>query len=348
MVLGLWLPVFVAASSVAVSSAPWVLVGSLVTVFSPLVSAAALPTFPVALEKRTLEKRTLGFNWPRIISGRGESKSPKNTQHNGISEELLAKFNLYAGYAAAAYCADNNDSPGTQVTCPVGNCELVEAANATTISEFENTIKTDDTGFVAIDDQHKVIVLAFRGSRSTKNWLANFNWAKKSTDLCDGLVPKVLEAVHMHPDYSLVVTGHSLGAAVATLAAANLRKLDSHLANVTELYTFGSPRVGDETTAEFLTSQSDKSYRITAGNDPVARIPGVIVGYKHMSPEYWISNNPNSPGTQDFVVLAGTYNKGGNSGKHGIQVATHRHYFGPITQCLSSEDEGGKRALSGG
>lgn len=247
MVLGLWLPIFAAASSVAVSSAPWVLAGSLVTVFSPLVSAAALPAFPVALEKRTL-----GFNWAQIISGRGESESPKNTQHNGISEELLAKFNLYAGYAAAAYCADNNDSPGTQVTCPCGNCELVEAANATTISEFENTIKTDDTGFVAIDDMHKVIVLAFRGSRSTKNWLANLNWAKKSTDLCDGcavhhgfweawtearpvVVPKILEAVQMRPDYSLVVTGHSLGAAIATLAAANLRKLNSHLANMTEL-----------------------------------------------------------------------------------------------------------------
>ena len=376
MVPGLWLPILVAVSSVAVSASSVVLAGSLAAAFSPLVSGSALPAFSDALEKRW------GLSWPKLISCRGVVK----TKHDGISEELLAKFKLYAEYAAAAYCACNNNSPGTRVTCPTGNCELVKAANATTISEFENTIKSDDTGFIAIDDVHKVIVLSFRGSRSKKNWFINFNFAMDPTDLCTGcnvhkgywsawkearpvVIPKIQEAVDKYPDYGLVVTGHSLGAAVATLAAAHIRKLDSHLANITELasalppptylsitphansftyqYTFGSPRIGDETTAVFLTSQSSKSFRITASNDPVPRIPGVILGYKHMSPEYWMKKNIDNPSTEDFVVLTGTYNTDGNSGKHWLHTHAHGRYFGQITKCRASK-EGRKRGGFGG
>ncbi|KAA6409823.1 MAG: hypothetical protein FRX48_06435 [Lasallia pustulata] len=295
---------------------------------------------------------------------------PKKSKHVGISKELLAKFKLYSEYAAAAYCIDNNNSPETRVTCPCNNCKLVEAANATTISEFENTIKTDDTGFIAIDKLHKVIVLAFRGSRSKKNWFADLDITRRSTDLCHGcrvhegfwkswteaapvVIPKIQEAVVKYPDYGVVVTGHSLGAAVATLAAAGIRKLDRHLADKTELYTFGSPRVGDETTAEFLTRQSNKSYRVTAVNDFIPRLPGKILHYKHMSPEYWIDKNPDNPSTADIVVVTGTYNTDGNSGRHGISHKAHGHYLGPIVKCDSSTKArsfkaGHKRDVSGG
>ena len=241
IVLGLCLPAFVASSSVAASSFPLVVAVSLVAAFPSLAAGSALPAFPVALEKRKCR-----FSWTHLVSCGDEPK------HHGISDGLLENFKLYAGYAAAAYCPGNNDSPGTQVTCPCGNCPLVEASNATTISEFENTIKTDDTGYVAVDDVHKVIVLAFRGSRSVKNWAANFDMAMVWADLCSNcrvhqgfwrsweearpvVLPKVQEAVDKHPDYRLVVTGHSLGAAVATLGAANIRQLDSHLADITEL-----------------------------------------------------------------------------------------------------------------
>ena len=54
-----------------------------------------------------------------------------------VTAASLALLNLYEQYAAAAYCVQNNDSPGNKVSCKAGNCPLVEAANTETITEFQ-------------------------------------------------------------------------------------------------------------------------------------------------------------------------------------------------------------------
>lgn len=58
-------------------------------------------------------------------------------------------------------------------------------------------------------------------------------------------------------------TGHSLGAALATLAA-------DRFGNVSGLYTYGSPRVGDESFAEDFWVPT---YRFVNNNDVVGRVP---------------------------------------------------------------------------
>jgi len=60
------------------------------------------------------------------------------------------------------------------------------------------------------------------------------------------------------------LTGHSLGAALATLAA-------DRLPDVQGLYTFGSPRVGDK---GFQSHFRVKTYRLVNGKDIVPTVPG--------------------------------------------------------------------------
>ena len=80
-------------------------------------------------------------------------------------------------------------------------------------------------------------------------------------DVWEEMLPeiKILEAQGI----KIWVTGHSLGAALATLAADRLQ-------DVQGLYTFGSPRVGDQ---EFQSRFQLKAFRVVNGNDIVTSMP---------------------------------------------------------------------------
>src|ERR1700730_7284426 len=79
----------------------------------------------------------------------------------------------------------------------------------------------------------------------------------------------------------LVYTGHSLGAAVATLLASVRRP--------TQLYTFGSPRVGN---ADFVGTLSGvKSSRYVDCCDLVARMPPEAAGYLHFGEPFYIDRD---------------------------------------------------------
>lgn len=63
------------------------------------------------------------------------------------------------------------------------------------------------------------------------------------TSFKDVLSARVTELHRLHPDYKVYVTGHSLGAAMATLSAADLSVVSQ--IPIEGVYTFGSPRVGN-------------------------------------------------------------------------------------------------------
>jgi triacylglycerol lipase len=79
---------------------------------------------------------------------------------------------------------------------------------------------------------------------------------------------------------TLWVTGHSLGAALATLAVAKLR-LEEDLP-VNGLYTYGSPRVGDRIFARNFNLEFKPAFRIVNNNDIVTRVPARLMLYSHV------------------------------------------------------------------
>ena len=78
----------------------------------------------------------------------------------------------------------------------------------------------------------------------------------------------------------VVYTGHSLGAAIATIAAA------THVPSY--LITFGSPRVGGKKLREHFDTLATESRRFTNGADIVTLVPNI--GYRHVSPPIHILN----------------------------------------------------------
>ena len=85
-------------------------------------------------------------------------------------------------------------------------------------------------------------------------------------------------------DMPILFTGHSLGAALATLAA-SLYKGTAKVA----LYTFGSPRVGNSAFVDTLAKA--ESYRFRDCSDIVTRVPLPEMGYAHVGPARYIDRN---------------------------------------------------------
>jgi triacylglycerol lipase len=87
------------------------------------------------------------------------------------------------------------------------------------------------------------------------------------------------------PRQRLWLTGHSLGGALATLAAAHVGP-----AAVQGLYTYGAPRVGDAAFAAALCDQP--CFRVVHRNDWISAVPPELLGYRHAGTLQRISGAP--------------------------------------------------------
>lgn len=295
---------------------------------------------------------------------------------NAVTQTQLDSFHYFAQYAAAAYCANNDDNSPGPISCINNVCPALAAAKAVTVLEFDKYVSTlfpisytantpssgpsnspDLFGYVATDPSRSLIVVVFRGSYSVRNWIANLRIALVDTPICnscrvhDGfnqawlerqsaIIKAVNSAMAAHPSYALVITGHSLGAAVATIAGAYFRSVGHNC----DIYTYGSPRVGNNAFANYASSTSQGSiYRITHLNDPVPQLPpggniAWLTNYYHTTPEYWLSDGSvttNNYGTGDVKVCQGTNTQdcAGSVPMWDCNIFSHAFYFESISSC---------------
>jgi len=206
----------------------------------------------------------------------------------------LTESGLCVEIARLAYCRKPSSFPFDQEKIQ----EVLGRLDFTHFQFFESRQDVEGRGthcFLALrsaaDKDKKLAVVAFRGTD-----------ADDPSDLADDadivLTPwqkggrvhrgfaNALEEIWLDLERALqlidcrvLFTGHSLGAAMATLLA-SVRKPDF-------LCTFGSPRVGD---AEFVSGLGGiPCSRYVDCCDLVARIPPDLLGYKHVGEPYYIN-----------------------------------------------------------
>ncbi|XBW35240.1 hypothetical protein QEN19_000804 [Hanseniaspora menglaensis] len=204
-------------------------------------------------------------------------------------------------------------------------CSDINSNKAANNTYIESIILAKDhelgTGYIAIDHMKRVIILAFRGSHTRWDWYHDFllygaSYQPASQKLYQEKIKKgevkecidckvhagfngFLKTLHVqfmerlenifknYTDYSLVITGHSLGAAVAVLAGIEfkLRGLDP------TIITYAQPKIFNSNMIEWINdlfeiksldkNNRDKGYlnltngyyRIVHENDYITDLP---------------------------------------------------------------------------
>ena len=142
--------------------------------------------------------------------------------------------------------------------------------------------------FMGTTDQF--IFVVFRGTESEADLEANktfvlMPWAG-SGRTHHGFTTGVMETLPEIKKYigtfgcnkQLVITGHSMGGAMASMTAMLLYQQEEPQRST--VYTFGQPRTGDATFAEDYSGMRS-TWRFVNDNDPVARLPFRNYGYRH-------------------------------------------------------------------
>ena len=100
----------------------------------------------------------------------------------------------------------------------------------------------------------------------------------------DELWPRLEQAL-VNNTRTLWFCGHSLGAAMAAICAGRCR-LSYIRSNPRALYTYGSPRVGNQRYVNYVQMEA---YRWVNNNDIVTRVPPAWLGYRHKGQEVYLN-----------------------------------------------------------
>eukprot|EP00295_Goniomonas_pacifica_P009293 CAMPEP_0175831214 /NCGR_PEP_ID=MMETSP0107_2-20121207/14342_1 /TAXON_ID=195067 ORGANISM="Goniomonas pacifica, Strain CCMP1869" /NCGR_SAMPLE_ID=MMETSP0107_2 /ASSEMBLY_ACC=CAM_ASM_000203 /LENGTH=238 /DNA_ID=CAMNT_0017144231 /DNA_START=10 /DNA_END=726 /DNA_ORIENTATION=+ len=88
----------------------------------------------------------------------------------------------------------------------------------------------------------------------------------------------------------ILVTGHSLGGAMASLCTLELARFSERRQMSLSLYTFGAPRAGNSGFADLVNTVAPTYYRVVHKKDPVPRVPKFWFKFKHAGTEVWLSS----------------------------------------------------------
>ncbi len=180
--------------------------------------------------------------------------------------------------------------------------------------------------------------LVFRGSDDLGAWMTNLRaqpsrWAGEGrvhsgfSGALEKAYPAIEPLLKAGPGKPLLVCGHSLGGALALLAALRVGKA--------EVYTFGSPRVGNQAFAEAVDRMPGITLRRYVNfRDPVCLLPPSLPDYRHCGTAYYIDKNgsvsssPSEPVAEDWRELRQLWKTVGGTlqvGLSGRRSATTDH-----------------------
>ncbi|OBZ74011.1 putative feruloyl esterase A [Grifola frondosa] len=134
----------------------------------------------------------------------------------------------------------------------------------------------------------------------------------------------------------VLVTGHSLGAAIASLDAAMLRMALPSDVEVDSV-VFGLPRVGNQPWADLMDKLLPNFTHVTNQDDPVPNVPPQFLSFQHPQGEAHITAVDSSSGDATMVDCPGQENQKCSDGNSLVDTSIPNH-LGPYFANVSFGD----------
>ena len=266
-----------------------------------------------------------------------------------FSQEMISYYSWFASYG---YC-DDSDIPlfccKSYLDFFTEKWQIVSESSIDDYYEFNFVLWRND--------EYKKYILAFPGTRHDVIELLNEAVNSKLVDY-DGngvkvvnyfykvmlkmkeiiFVPEVISDIEAHPGYQFIVTGHSLGGAVASLAiyeAVN-RNYISPKYNEPVLITYGQPRTGNEQFVTDFNSKITNYFRVVRDGDIVASIPYALINnpYRHLGGLILVNKEMTS---MNYCPkdIGEDYSDKQCQRSTSVDIKYHTHYFNPDTNFSS-------------
>ncbi|OXA42068.1 lipase [Folsomia candida] len=225
----------------------------------------------------------------------------------------VARAKKYVYLSGAAYCFN----------IPAWKCPYCKKSqsfgydfDALIVNKEANTL-----AFIAVNKKLKEIVVSYRGTLNMQNLVQDIHpfvvsieagssplergkskgpemWVHTGMiNATNSLYPEVVEklgkVLKKNGDFDLVVIGHSLGAAEASLTLFLLKEglglpKDFPTPKSYAYFGYGTPRVGNKAYADYWNAQAMQITRVVNKADFAAYTPQALGGYVHNGNELWI------------------------------------------------------------
>lgn len=228
---------------------------------------------------------------------------------------------------------------------------------------YKNTIydiHTDIQGFVGFIPIYKTIYVVFRGTSSLLNWMSDFEvkqtkylsypecdcnihygFYRATMNLKNETIRYISQLKTLYSSYNIIITGHSLGAAIAQVLSMELLKEGYNL----ELYNYGQPRVGDNKYALFVNNKIKNYWRFTHNKDIVPHLPP-IEGFKYYHSCREVFEDQYNKLNLCSNINCEDYNCSDQYTLKKTIVNDHYYYIGHRVSCDESTYKQSKRILS--
>jgi len=222
-------------------------------------------------------------------------------------------FNLAVGLVRASFATYCGDLVNAHFNCYWCSQAFGGSENVSWIGNF-GQVQATMFGFVAVLESVPAVLVIYRGTEDVAGWIADADFIQESFPYCAGCqvhsgfwdaylsdVDQVLALWEAAMDQcselagkqcQTYISGHSLGAALATVAAFDMAVRNSSC--TFNLWNFGSPRVGNAAFSSALVSKlRTPTYRFTHSHDLVPLVPPRSDNYFHIVEEIWQDPNGN-------------------------------------------------------